>query len=139
MTNEITRINRAEIAKEFKGIILAHKYTLEELIGPAMEKARHRNLIMLWGCLFSLVVADGIITQFLINQGLAWELNPFLVDLVGKSGFLALKSVGAGLAILILMNVSSRHYRLALGFTCFFVSMYTIIVYWNILVFFMGS
>lgn len=132
------QVIRFEVAKEFEGNIVADKQTLNELTELAMDKARSRNLIVLWGCLFSLVVADGLLTEFLVNQGIAWESNPFLAGLVGESSFLILKILGAGLAILILRDVSRRHHRIALSFTCFFVLIYSIIVYWNILVFFMG-
>lgn len=105
---------------------------------PAGGRVQQRIFLLLWGCLFTLIVADGLITEFLIAQRLAWESNPFLVDLVGESSFLVFKILGAALAILILRDVSRQHHRTALSFTCFFVFIYTVIVFWNIMVFFLG-
>jgi hypothetical protein len=104
-----------------------------------MSKAKRCDLMLLWGSLFTLVVADGVITEFLISRRFAWESNPFLAGLVGDSGFLALKAFGATLAILILWDVSKRHYRIALAITCFFVFIYAVIVFWNLFVFYLGS
>ncbi|MFC1924095.1 DUF5658 family protein [Chloroflexota bacterium] len=103
------------------------------------ERAQRRTLMLLWGTLFSLVVADGVITDFVVSQRLAWESNPFLADWVGENGFLALKALGSLLAILILRDISRRHYRVALTVTCFFVFLYTLVVFWNVLVYFLGS
>ena len=114
------------------------KQTVEEFVELAIIKERHRLLILLWGALFSLVVADGLITEFLIAEGFAWELNPFLADLIGGSKFLILKILGAILAILILRDVSRKHHRIALAATCFFLFIYTLIVFWNIGVFLLG-
>jgi len=114
------------------------KQTLEEFIEVITDKERRRILLLLWGVLFSLVIADGVITEFLIAQDLAWESNPLLVDLIGSRGFLILKILGAGIAILILEDVSNRHCRLALAVTCLGVLIYTAIVYWNIALFCMG-
>jgi len=104
-----------------------------------MSKARRRILILLWATLFSLVVADGVITEFVISQHLARESNPFLAEWVGDRGFLVLKAGGAALAIFILRDVSKRHYRLALTSTCVFVLVYTAIVFWNLSVYLLES
>jgi len=100
-------------------------------------RAKRHVLLLLWGALFSLVVADGLITEFLISQRLAWESNPFLADLVGESGFLVLKFLGATLAVFILWDISRRHRWIALAATCFFVFIYTLIVFWNLFVLFL--
>ncbi len=42
-----------------------------------------------------LIVADGVISNFLIRHGLAQEGNPFLQTLVGKESFLVIKVLGA--------------------------------------------
>jgi len=119
-------------------ISLSDEQTLEEFIELAADKERRHTLKLLWGALFSLVVADGLITEFLITEGFAWESNPFLVDLIGKSGFIILKIIGAGLAVFILRDISIQHPRIALVATCFSTFIYTAIVFWNILVFFLG-
>ena len=101
-------------------------------------RAKRRVLLLLWGALFSLVIADGLITEYLVSQRLAWESNPFLADLVGESGFLVLKFLGATVAVFMLWDISRRHRRIALAFTGFFVFIYTLIVFWNLFVFFLG-
>ena len=48
---------------------------------------------ILLGLLVVFVIADGLITQLLIRDGLAREGNPFLQPLVGEPGFIILKAV----------------------------------------------
>ena len=52
--------------------------------------------------LFSLIVADGLITEFVVTNGHALEVNPFLQAWVGQQLFLAIKVSGAFLATLLL-------------------------------------
>jgi hypothetical protein len=90
-----------------------------------------RNLVLLWGALFSLVVTDGIVTQYLITHGIAWELNPFLASFIDENVFLLVKAAGVLLAITILWDISKRNYRIALTTSTFFVMFYTVVVFWN--------
>jgi hypothetical protein len=90
-----------------------------------------RNLMLLWGALFSLVVTDGIVTQYLITHGIAWELNPFLASFINENVFLLIKGAGVLLAISILWDISKRNYRIALAASSFFVMFYTLVVLWN--------
>ena len=90
-----------------------------------------------------LVVADGIITRFLITRGMGKELNPFLKTWVMDERFLWAKLVGALLVALILWDMSrwarakGRLYRLSrvlyilLGF-------YLLIVLWNSFIIFLS-
>ena len=78
------------------------------------------------------VVGDGFITNFLVGNGIAREGNPFLVPLVGETGFIVLKVAGALLCALILWDVSRRYRRLALVVTSFCVLAYATIVLWNL-------
>ena len=86
----------------------------------------------LWACLFILVVADGVVTEYLIAQRFAWEFNPLLTVWVGDSGFLLLKAVGSLVAIFILWDISKRSYRTALIASSCLVLLYTVIVFWNL-------
>lgn len=95
------------------------------------SRLKIRNLMLLWGALFSLVVTDGIITQYLITHGIAWELNPFLASFINKNVFLLIKGAGVLFAISILWDISKRNYRLALATSSFFVMFYTLVVLWN--------
>ena len=89
----------------------------------------------LLGLLVILVIADGLVTNYVITAGHGWEGNPFLRPLVGNAGFLVLKVAGALLSALILWDVSRRYRRLALAVTSSFVVFYGLIVLWNISVF----
>ena len=85
--------------------------------------------------LFGLIVADGILSDFLISQNLGRESNPFLQTLVGGEQFLLLKVCGALVIMLILWNIYTRHPRLAFTSSLCFIAFYTVIVYWNIFAF----
>jgi hypothetical protein len=77
------------------------------------------------------VVADGLLTQFLIDGGLAREGNPFLQPLVGDVGFIILKVAGALLCAFILWDIYRRFPRVAVIATWCFVAGYGVIVLWN--------
>ena len=94
-----------------------------------------RQIKYLLGVLFALVVADGILTNFLITEGLGREWNPFLQALVGKESFLFIKIAGALLSILILWDVYKKWPRAAINGSICVVVLYIGIVYWNILAF----
>jgi hypothetical protein len=101
-------------------------YTLDN--GSRLKK---RNLMLLWGALFSLVLTDGMVTQYLITHGIAWELNPFLASFINENVFLLVKGVGVLLAIVVLWDLSKRNYRIALVTSSLFVVFYTLVVLWN--------
>lgn len=94
-----------------------------------------RRVEYLLGTLLSLVVADGIISQFLIKSGLGQEGNPFLKILVVDSNFLVIKMCGAIICVLILWNIAKRSPKLILIFSSCIVALYTAILFWNIAVF----
>ncbi len=77
-------------------------------------------------------IADGVLTNILINKGIAHEGNPFLVGLAGESGFLVIKVVGILVAALILWDISRHHPRLAFWASLVFLAAYTGIVAWNL-------
>ena len=86
--------------------------------------------------LFCLVVADGLITQFLVTGGYASEANPFMRAWVSHGGFLLIKVSGAFLATLLLWIKYNAKPRLVYATTVAFLVFYTIIVFWNLFVFF---
>jgi hypothetical protein len=88
------------------------------------------------GTLAFLVVADGLVSHFLISYGFAQEGNPLLVVLVGKWNFLVIKVVGAFVCSLILWDIYKNWPKLALISTSCFVSVYAVIVFWNVGIFF---
>ena len=91
----------------------------------------------LLGLLVGLVISDGLLTCFLVKNGLAREGNPFLVDIVGKDILVVLKVVGAIVCALILWDVYRRYPKLAVTCTLCFLAIYVLIVGWNLSLFFM--
>ena len=85
--------------------------------------------------LILLVVADGLITQFLVRNGLGSEGNVFLKSVVNKETFILLKASGAILCALLLWDIQRRWYKLAFISTICFVAVYAGIVLWNLFVF----
>ncbi|MFC1951853.1 DUF5658 family protein [Chloroflexota bacterium] len=85
--------------------------------------------------LFGVIVADGLLTNFLMTNGNASEVNPFLQAWVGRDIFLAIKVSGAFLATLLLWTMYNRKPKFIYGITVVFLALYTGIVFWNLLVF----
>jgi hypothetical protein len=83
-------------------------------------------------------IADALMTEFLIKSNIAREANPFLLAWAGEPGFLTLKIGGVLLAALILWDINRRHSRLAFRLAFFFMIVYSIIVFWNLSLFFWG-
>jgi hypothetical protein len=99
------------------------------------DVARIRKIEYLLGTLLSLVVADGLISQFLIKNRLGHEANVFLRVLVIENDFLVIKMCGAILCVIILWNIARRLPRLIFIFSTCLVGLYTAILFWNIAVF----
>jgi len=89
----------------------------------------------LLGLLVLFNIADGALSFFLIRLGLGKEGNPLLLELVDEPGFIIIKVVGVLLCALILWDIYRRHPRLALVSTSCFLSLYGVIVTWNLSLF----
>ncbi len=85
--------------------------------------------------LFGLIVADGLMTKFLVTNGHAIEANPFLQAWVAQELFLAIKISGAFLVTLFLWLKYNAKPRLIYRITVVFLVFYTGIVFWNLFVF----
>lgn len=85
--------------------------------------------------LFCIIVADGLITQFLVTGGHGLEVNPFLRAWVSHELFLAIKVSGAFLATLLLWIKYNVRPRLIYTITVMFLAFYTAVVFWNLFVF----
>jgi hypothetical protein len=85
--------------------------------------------------LFCIIVADGLITQFLVTGGHGSEVNPFLKAWVGQGWFLAMKVSGAFLATLLLWINYNIKPRLVYTIAVVFLAFYTIVLFWNLFVF----
>jgi len=98
-----------------------------------------RRMILPLAVLVLLVVADGVVTNVLVNSGIAHEGNPLLVSLVGDGSFLALKAVGALFCALLLWDISRHRPRMAIVSTSCLAVAYAGIVSWNVTVLLVGQ
>ena len=90
-----------------------------------------RRMKYLLAALVALVTLDGVITEFLVGSGSAREINPFLEPLVGSTGFMILKAVGALVCAFILWDVHRRFPKVGVIATWTAVVGYAAIVLWN--------
>ena len=86
----------------------------------------------LLGVLVVLCVLDGLITNFLVTNGLGREGNPLMKGLVGDWKFLAVKSLGGLLCAFILWDIYKRWSKLAVVSTLCLVVILAGIVLWNL-------
>ena len=93
---------------------------------------RSRTMRLMLYTLFGLIVADGLITKFLVTNGHALEGNPFLQAWVGQESFIAIKVSGAFLITLLLWIKYNSKPRLIYMFTVVCLAFYTSIVFWNL-------
>ena len=94
---------------------------------------------VLMGVLILLDIADGILTNILIQKGIAHEGNPFLKDVAGNTGLLIVKIIGILLVVLILWDIYRRYPRLAFWTSAAFLAVYGGIVVWNSCLLIMGT
>ena len=87
---------------------------------------------ILTGSLFAAIVADGIITRFLVHNGFAKEGNPFLMYWVVENKFLSIKILGGLLVAIYLWSIYRRHPRLSIVFSSIFLTGYVFIISWNL-------
>lgn len=85
-----------------------------------------------------MVVADGVLTNLLIQKDIAREANPFLVGIAGEHGLIILKVVGVLICILILWDIYRRNPRLAFWTSSVFLLVYSCIVAWNLRLLILG-
>lgn len=89
---------------------------------------------ILLGTLIAAVVADGVISKFLVEHGFAREGNPFLQFWIGKDEFLVIKLLGGLLAALYLWGIYKRNPKLSIACSSLFLTAYTFIIFWNLLI-----
>lgn len=78
---------------------------------------------------------DGMITHFLVGNGLVREGNPLIAPIVGESNFLLLKIIGAIISALLLWHIYKRFPILALATTSSVVIFYGAVMIWNLMIF----
>ena len=91
------------------------------------------------GVLIALVIADGFITHFLVTGGLGREGNPFLQSIIGEQSFFVIKILGSLFCALVLWDIYKRQPKMALICSMCFVSIYSVIVIWNMSIFFVSQ
>ncbi len=91
-----------------------------------------KKILYLLIALITFVILDGVLTEFLIGGGKAYEANAFLAPMIGGVGFMLLKVFGALFCALVLWDVYTRHQKLATIATWIAVVGYGCIVLWNI-------
>ena len=89
---------------------------------------------ILIGSLFAAIVADGIITMYLVYDGLASEGNPFMQYWVAEDKLLSIKICGGILVGICLWSIYRRHPRLSIAFTALLLTGYIFIIVWNLLI-----
>ena len=108
---------------------------MEILKVPKSLSLKNRTMRLMLYTLFGLVVADGLITEFLVTNGHASEVNPFLQAWVGHDSFLAIKVSGAFLATLLLWIKYNTNPKLIYIFTGGLLTIYTSIVFMSLFTF----
>ncbi|HSW57298.1 MAG TPA: DUF5658 family protein [Dehalococcoidales bacterium] len=83
-------------------------------------------------------MADGFLTNILIQKGIAFEGNPFLVSIAGTHSLIWLKSLGVLIAVVILWDIYRRSPRLSFWASSAFLLVYICIVAWNSLLLVVG-
>ncbi|MFC1995858.1 DUF5658 family protein [Chloroflexota bacterium] len=102
---------------------------------PQHFSVKNRKIRLILYTLFSLIVADALITTFLVINGQALEVNPFLRVWVGQELFVTIKVSGAFLAVLLLWIQYNKNPRIVYIISAVFLVLYTSIIYWNLSVF----
>jgi len=91
-----------------------------------------RKMLYPLSVLVFLVVADGVITNIIVNSGIAREGNLFMVSLVGGGSFLLIKAAGALFCSFVLWDIYRQQPKIAkIGTSCLVVA-YAGIVVWNL-------
>jgi hypothetical protein len=82
--------------------------------------------------LMGLMLADGTISEFIVRAGLGRESNPVMRFFLASGSFMPVKIAGALLAALLLSGMYRRNSKTAIKAAWLFVSVYTVIVFWNV-------
>lgn len=81
-------------------------------------------------------ISDGIITHFLVRNGLAQEGNPLMESIVREGNFLLLKVIGVLLCVWILWVIYKRIPNVTRLATSGIVIFYGVVMAWNLSMFF---
>ena len=102
---------------------------------PEFLHIEHRTVRYTLYVLFGIIVADGLLSHFLVTNGYGLEANPLMAPLIGEGSFLTIKISAAFLATLFLWIKYNTRPRLVYRITVVALGLYTTIVYWNLFTF----
>ena len=102
---------------------------------PKYSHIENRTVRYTLVVLFGIIVADGVISQFVVTGGYGSEGNPFLASLVGGESCLAIKIAAALLVTLFLWVKYNASPRLVNTVAVVALGFYTALVYWNLFTF----
>jgi hypothetical protein len=108
---------------------------MQALKVPSFLRIESRTVRYTLYVLFGIIVADGLLSQFLVTGGYGLEANPLLAPLVGGESCVSIKISAAFLATLLLWIKYNTRPRLVYTITVVALGFYTTIVYWNLFVF----
>jgi hypothetical protein len=74
---------------------------------------------------------DAVITQVLVGNGIARELNPFILNSVNQGSFIVIKIAGLILCVACLWLIGKKYPALATAAAAIIAVLYTGIVSWN--------
>jgi len=103
---------------------------------PKYLRIESRKVRVTLYVLFAAIVADGLLTQFLVTGGYGPEANPLLQPLVGTEAFLPIKISGGFLATSFLWIKYNAAPKRVYTVIVVALAIYTVIVYWNLFVYF---
>jgi|MudIll2142460700_1097286.scaffolds.fasta_scaffold174932_2 hypothetical protein len=135
MVSETSGIPRTELTSGAPYIIAEEKLSSRELrleergIDLLLDSLSFPYVLML---LAGLMLADGLITEYLVNSGVASEGNPFMQGPLSGGYFMPVKIIGAWLSALILASIHRHNPKLAAAVAWAFIVVYCVTVYWNI-------
>ena len=116
-----------------------HRILKENKGKVGLLRTKIRQVRYLLGVLGSLVVADGIISNFVVRNGLGAEGNPYIRSIVGQTSFVFLKLAAACIGALVLWKIFRQRPRLGLVSIIFFILLYTAILWWNLTTWFIAQ
>lgn len=79
---------------------------------------------------------DGVITQVLVSNGIARELNPLVMSSISQGSFLPLKIAGLVVCVAMLWLISKRFPRLATMTASTIAVFYAVVLSWNFITLF---
>lgn len=130
-------LKKDRIYKEVRTARRSSKHGKRRVSNTLLSKIRQARYLLCLLC--SLVVADAVISNFIVRSGLGTEGNPFIQSIVGQTSFVFLKISAAFLSSLILWKIFKQHHRLGLVNIVLFVALYTAIIWWNLGIWFVGQ